>query len=590
MAMRFKRRAGVSLLALFFISGAVFTSPSQSAENIIDPNQGWVVPDNTTGLGSQNGFFGDRSSEDRNYSALLDRSKVGPTSQDDPTCASLSDPKCSAAQEFIYYAQIPVCKSAADINCIESVSATDAKGTLYPGNFMRYFPDTAQNQYEGSPSLNLPSGGGASLFSIAGAEGPAGSTYYVSFIMAGDIRKGESANLRSVHASIVPVQLQTSQYSFSWCLSENKLCNTGWNKLSTGGLGYIWNESGSGGISCADNSVAENLCAQKQAYPADFRFSLKVRLSIAPAGWMHGRMVNPEIAIEKSGANTLLTVAANPIGVPSIYKHYMWADMPAKLRDNYDPKSGKYYDPKSKSYINGGEGWSNSINQSSDPSQRAWTTAPSPYSSTAIDELNLWLPFVNDIATVVPQYWSFRSLTQRELQGANKCFTDATQLNGIVTTNATAYSPGPPVFDKNAGDLNYRVAAPHFVANGVDTVKGSYDLVMRSEVARCIYGFSKAPINASISIISKDGSPQVATTVVSEKSGWLSLTAKNFEFSSPTVKVSLQQDQPAVAPSEPAAPVKEVTAAKSSITCVKGKTSKKVVAVKPVCPKGFKKK
>ena len=33
-----------------------------------------------------------------------------------------------------------------------------------------------------------------------------------------------------------------------------------------------------------------------------------------------------------------------------------------------------------------------------------------------------------------------------------------------------------------------------------------------------------------------------------------------------------------------------VPAKKSTITCVKGKTSKKVTAVKPVCPKGYKKK
>jgi len=33
-----------------------------------------------------------------------------------------------------------------------------------------------------------------------------------------------------------------------------------------------------------------------------------------------------------------------------------------------------------------------------------------------------------------------------------------------------------------------------------------------------------------------------------------------------------------------------VPARKSSITCVKGKTSKKVTAVNPTCPKGYKKK
>lgn len=561
-------RTSTAVLGIILVFGNALIAPSHGAENIKDPNQGWVVPDNTTVLGSQNGYFGERSSEDRDYSALLDTSKLG-SDQEDPTCASLDDPKCSAAQNFIYYAQLPVCQVATDINCIDAISATDSQGKIYPGSFLRYFPELAQNQFEGNPSVNLPSGGSASLFTIPGAEGLSGNTYFASFVMSGGIQKGSSATLGSIHSRIFPVQLQTRQYSFPFCLSENKLCNTGWNKLSTVDAGFKWGESGSGGLSCAESSVGENLCAEKQSFPTNYRFAIKVRLSIAPAGWMHGRMYSPEITIEKSGTNTLLTVSANPIGVPSIYKHFMWSEMPAALRDRYDPNTGKFIG-------SGGEGWSNSIVKSTDYNQRAWTTAPSPYSPTAIDELNLWLPYADDKATVVPQFWSFRSLTQRELQSANKCFANPSQLNGIVTTNATAYSPGPPVFDKVAGDLNYRVAAPHFISNGVDTFKGTYDLVMRAEVARCIYGFSNAPIKATISIVSKDGSPQVATTSVTEKAGWLRLSANNFEFSSPVVKVSLKQDV--------------VVATKSSITCVKGKIIRKVVAIKPVCPKGYKKR
>ena len=128
MAMRVSCRSAIALLTTVFMVGLVFAAPSQSTENVIDVNQGWVVPDNTTVLGSQNGYFGERSSEDRDYSALLDQSKIGPQTQQDPTCASLDDLKCSAAQNFIYYAQIPVCNSSVDTNCIESVNAIDITG------------------------------------------------------------------------------------------------------------------------------------------------------------------------------------------------------------------------------------------------------------------------------------------------------------------------------------------------------------------------------------------------------------------------------------------------------------------------------
>jgi hypothetical protein len=141
--------------------------------------------------------------------------------------------------------------------------------------------------------------------------------------------------------------------------------------------------------------------------------------------------------------------------------------------------------------------------------------------------------------------------------------------------------------------LEYKVGAPHY-ATDKSVFKGSYDLVMRSDVARCVYGFSKAPINATIAITSADGTPQVATTIVGEKNGWVFLQAKNFEFSTPVIKIKLEQDAPAPTPTPtptptPAAEVKVATK-KITITCIKGKTTKKVTAVKPKCPTGYKKK
>ena len=112
---------------------------------------------------------------------------------------------------------------------------------------------------------------------------------------------------------------------------------------------------------------------------------------------------------------------------------------------------------------------------------------------------------------------------------------------------------------------------------------------MRSDVARCVYGFSKAPINASISITSADGTPQIASTVIGERKGWLYLQAKNFEFSAPVIKAKLTQEVVVEPTPTPTATPKQVTK-KITITCVKGKSLKKVTAVKPICPSGYKKK
>jgi hypothetical protein len=98
--------------------------------------------------------------------------------------------------------------------------------------------------------------------------------------------------------------------------------------------------------------------------------------------------------------------------------------------------------------------------------------------------------------------------------------------------------------------------------------------VVRSDVARCLYGFSKAPLSATISVTG-GADKTVATTVVSEKNGWLKLAAYGFTFSDKTIKVKITQPK---------------VVKKTTITCVKGKVTKKVTAAGPKCPTGYKKK
>ena len=213
----------------------------------------------------------------------------------------------------------------------------------------------------------------------------------------------------------------------------------------------------------------------------------------------------------------------------------------------------------------------------------------------------LWVDVAKDKAYASVSTWSFR--TMGNTQGYEKCIGDS-GVAGMVTTNSNAYIAGPPKFED--GNLAYRVASPHLDSKGQVQV-GTYDLAIRSDVARCIYGFTSAPIQATLSVIYADGESKNATTLVSEKNNWLRLSAKGFTYSSPTIKVKLSQEAPAPTPTptpsptpsptptatpvaDPAPSAKPVVAKKVTITCVKGKTVKKVTAVKPVCPAGFKKK
>jgi hypothetical protein len=65
-----------------------------------------------------------------------------------------------------------------------------------------------------------------------------------------------------------------------------------------------------------------------------------------------------------------------------------------------------------------------------------------------------------------------------------------------------------------------------------------------------------------------------------------------FTFSTPQIKVKLEvpKAEPTPSPSPTATPMAKPVVKKLTITCVKGKVVKKVTAVNPKCPAGYKKK
>ena len=558
---------------------------------IFDADAGWTTPLSSQTPGNMAALFIDNSHLSRPGVSYLVHSGLNPgASSIDPTCTSTSDAKCNFSS-YSFLATIPTCISATDVNCLSEVGAIDTTGKKTIGSFSRYLPDKAQNEYVGNPSWNLPSGTGASLFTIPGVDNPAGNSYLVAVNMGGSgsrVSGNEGIRLNEFSASIVPVQLLNvpDLFAGTGCELTPRICNPGVLRLVRPDGTVTWGLSGgtggAGKYSCAGISWGENICAQKQVFPANYRFYVKVRLSLMPTGWMHGRISEPNIDITTSGKVSELTVTAAPIKVPAVYKGYLWNEMPAVLQNLYYPTSGQYK----------GGNWSYSqrllsATDALDPLLRSMTSSPPASENNAMDELLAWIPFVNDKATAMPSYWSVRSLSDSELKSANSCFKNPNQLNGIVTTNSTQYSAGPPEFNKNEGFLNYKVASPHFTSNG-EVFKGSYDLAMRSDVARCIYGFSKAPVSATVSIVSADGSPQFASTIFKEADGWVYLSAKNFEYSSPTLKVKLQQDAPVVvaqAEVKVSAPKKIIT-----ISCSKGKVVKKISGISPKCPNGYVKK
>jgi hypothetical protein len=171
----------------------------------------------------------------------------------------------------------------------------------------------------------------------------------------------------------------------------------------------------------------------------------------------------------------------------------------------------------------------------------------------------------------------------------NSCLNDPARVLGIVTTNAMGYNPGSPEFKD--GYLNYKVAGMHYAPDGKTLNLGSYDLLIQPDAARCLYGFSKAPVSATISVIGEN-TGAVATTLVSESAEWIKLSAYGFNFSAPVIRVKISQDKPkeVIVEAKNEAAKANVVRKSVSILCSKGKTMKKISGTNPKCPPGFKKK
>jgi hypothetical protein len=477
------------------------------------------------------------------------------------SCKNYTDAECPRDEFHTYAAALSACDNAADNDCVLEVSATKANGSKLAVEFVRNFPAENSFQYVGDSSVGLPNGDSTYLVRIPDAPHAGGDNYLISVVLNGNkLPQAKSFRTSTFNAQIHAVSIEKGTFGPSRPEID----------LATYGSIYTKNRSGGCPIQC---SATEN--AVPHPLPLDVTFGLTVRLGAKVNGWLNGRVSNVEsgISIDAAGRQ-ILQVSGKAVRVPVIFGWLEKATTPAKLKAFYEAMPGYQ--------LNGGNPYGKCL----DPSKPADYVGPCPTEfwnsvlrapgkdSKSMEEVALWLPILKDKAVAAPTMWMVSSIGQ---QFENNCSTTADRVSGIVTTNATGYIAGPPVFNKEEQTLDYKVLAPHYLADGTE-FKGTYDLTIDTDFARCLYGFTKAPIGATVSVVSSDGQAQVATVVVSQRDKWIHLGAYGFGFSTPTLKVKFTQAKAAV------------VAKKTTITCVKGKTTKKVTAVKPACPSGFKKK
>lgn len=498
-----------------------------------------------------------------------------------PLCESLSDANCTEGSSVSFQALLQPCQSPSQLDCISGFGAATESNDRTPASFVGTFPSRSRHEYLGDVTRKLPTGGAPTLWSLPSRPHTGGITYMVQVSTSGSTRSG-AFSLADFAVELTPISLVEDNGVQCDRTPENEANQDCGEDLGPGFYvtDYSDDEPIVGLASRVSNSefdclvLAEQKCARRHAFSQDSRLYLTVKLSQSPSGWLHGRVSKPLVAVNTlNDSGVEIDIAATTVKTPMLATSMRWADLPGPLREAYRATGG---------FQGASAGTRNRQTFESGPEVRNAISAPSAYSTTGMAELLAWLPHIGDKSTADISRWTLRSMSDGELAGASSCFSNRSQLNGLLMTNATQYSAGPPTFDRAAGSLEYKVAAPHYTSGG-STFLGTYDLVMRSTVARCLYGFTNAPLNVSISVVDNDGSNSVATKVVSERDGWLRIAAYGFGFSAPIIKVQMTQElAPVIKPSNSS------KGKRTSITCKKGKATRKVTGAKPTCPKGWK--
>ena len=495
-------------------------------------------------------------------------------------CNTGSEDGCNYSVYSFYRAILPACVESSDINCISEIFALDANGKKLTVGPASVFPTNNPQAFAGNKALNVPRGSGAALVSIPEAPHAGGDKYLIkTTLSAGRTDDQTTFQTPRLGASISAVKIIDGDF-FDLATDTN---TAKYDQVGRIQVGTTQTKPIDARPSKLCVAASTTQCAIPYSLPKEISFGFSLRLNTNLSGWLHGRMKNAVIDYKTTDGVTNLSVTANPISVPVI-------DVWSKSDDLSDAHVSAYlsqfwggealhYTPAG---VTGGTPITEAEKTRSGMKNVSFKHINTNFSQSSMDNFMLWLSVAKDKAAAMPTQWRLGTMTDNGSGQVRECLDKEKALAGVVTTNSTMYLDGPPIFKDDT--LDYKVASTHFEADGTTVFKGTYELIMSSTVARCIYKFTSAPISATVSITSENGEANAATTVVNEKNGWLKLGAYGFTFSSPTVRVKLAQEKVI-----PKASV-TVPARKSSITCVKGKTSKKVTAVNPTCPKGYKKK
>jgi hypothetical protein len=320
----------------------------------------------------------------------------------------------------------------------------------------------------------------------------------------------------------------------------------------------------SGGVITQDQFSVEE-------FPEGYEYRLRLHLGVyvkAISGWFFGRVQNP--TIERNGPEGFLDVSGSPARVPvGVTDVIPTSNVPKKYSDKCIGLEYCYWTAKTFS-----KGTFFTALDGIDPEILAdFESVPGGVKTAAT--LSSWEMDTSRLSQVTGPDSSYRECVEN-LYGKG-----ARVLLGAVNSNATLYQQTPPTWDNENKTFTFKVASPHLDATGKPN-KGFYTLHIPVEQAKCRWGEDASLPQAQVQVINQDGSSSITTAVATTQNGMLKFNIAGFGYSAPSIRIKMSKKAFSMT-------IPDI-AKSTTITCVKGKVTKKIKAVAPKCPAGYKKK
>ena len=512
-----------------------------------------------------------------NYGSILQYNKPNPNGYSPIKCEFYGDSICTTDRLRNLQASVvmPKCEGEGTSWCIQEFSAIDSTGLPVTATFIKYVEGSG---YPKNSEIGLPIGGRISIWRLNNQKNSDPLYYALKFGGAIGWFTGKPFYFQS-SGSIYPIRIDKNpSYKAT--------------KLTSSDGTFI---NYSSGLKC-ENAIylQDGECGVIDSFPENTGFKVSFIVPNAITGFLSARILKPTIASSPTDSeNKVITIQGSSLRIPRLGLA-LSKEQALILQPNLGTASMN------------------------------WSASDNRQDGDTLNRFNILRDFSGDKSTGYSRVWNFATLDSSNSSTAGfdvngklrvdystKCNISSSQLLGSVSTNAMVLDPGPPNFVDD--EFVYNVAGMHYETDGVTPFQGYYSLRIAKSLAKCLYSNDGVPIRAKVSITDESGALQsVRTETVKGDGDYYAMEISGFTFSKPVIRVKYEfgnmleatpvpvAPTPTAIPSASPTPTPSVTPSASptptprvvkklTITCIKGKLVKKVTAVKPVCPKGYKK-